>query len=125
MLGRAGAQQSAFGGSISFSLLLGSRTRETAGQSIVPFMTRVFVERSLRFVHRDFCGPRLGPRRLIVDREFVKERVLVGASETFDDAQMLAGSSEICLVVEIGCFVHPENRFPSMASLRERGLHKG
>src|SRR5437773_7229789 len=89
-----------FGGPLFF----GSSSSKNSRQAIIPLVTRVLIQRPLRLLHRNLSGPGFRPSRRIFDRELIEQRVHVDTRETFDQTQVLAGSSEVRFIREIGCF---------------------
>src|SRR5437016_14380582 len=75
-------------------------------------MTRRLVHGSLCFRPRNFGGPWLRPGGGIFDRECVRQYVVRGACETFDEMQLFAGSSEIGAIREIRGVDHQRVTLP-------------
>src|SRR4030095_1437228 len=96
-------------------LLFGSRTREDVRQAVVAFVTRVLEERPNGFRPGHFGRPWPRPRRRIVDRELISDRVLVHAREALDQVQVLTGPLERVLAVEIRRFDDERVPFPTPA----------
>src|SRR5262249_23233859 len=86
------------------SFLFGSSTGEDTCYSIISFVTGVLVKWGRDLFHGNFAGPGFRPRRWIVDRELIQERVFIGACEALDDTQVLTRSSESRFVAEIRGF---------------------
>ena len=70
-------------------------------QAVVPLVAGVLVDRPVGLRHRIRHGPRPRPRRRIVDREAIVERVGVDAREALDEVQILARSAEVRPVGEV------------------------
>src|SRR6516162_9850239 len=68
---------------------------------VIRFMASVFVDWALTLRHLNHCRPRFRPRGRIVDREFVPERVLAGARETFDQMCVCTGAFETRFALKI------------------------
>src|SRR5207244_13377032 len=75
-------------------------------------MTRRLVHGSLCFRPRNFGGPWLRPGGGIFDRECVRQYVVRGACETFDEMQLFAGSPEIGAIGEIRGVDHQRVTLP-------------
>lgn len=83
------------------SLFLGPCPTEHAGHAaVIPFMTRVLVQRILNVCQGKRRSPGSRPRRRICGRELIVDRVSVHACTAFDQVQVLAGSSEVPFVGE-------------------------
>src|SRR5215510_12797850 len=105
------------------SFLFGSRTGEDTCHSVIPFVTGVLVKRCRYLFHGNFAGPGFRPRRRIVDRELIEERVFIGACEAFDDTQFLTRSSETRFVAEIRGFDDKGFTFPMTARIPHQRAH--
>jgi hypothetical protein len=98
-------------------LVCSARSGEDAGQGVIRLVTRVFVDRILTLQHRKRCCPRSRPHGRIVDREFVEERVGVGAREAFDKMHVRAGAREARLAFEIRRVNHQGITLPAAARI--------
>src|SRR6266566_155438 len=101
---RVGSLRSFFRRFFGGLLFLGSSSSKNSRQAIIPLVTRVLIQRPLRLLYRNLSGPGFRPSRRIFDRELIEQRVHVDTRETFDQTQVLAGSSEVRFIREIGCF---------------------
>src|SRR5437867_5936945 len=79
-----------------------ARAAEHATQRVVSLVAGVFVQVFLRGVPRVLAGPRFVPRRRVVNREPIEQRVRAGPREALDDVQVLARAAELRLVGEVG-----------------------
>src|SRR6266536_1251779 len=68
----------------------GARGAEDESEAVVPFSAGVLVDRPFELPHQDLARPRTDPRRRIVDREPIADRVGVRARKAFDDVQASA-----------------------------------
>src|SRR5688500_14066870 len=75
-------------------LLNGARSTEEVGQPVVALVAGVLVERLIRLHHRNLYRPRFGPRRRIVHREFVQQRVGVHPLEPLGQPEIRSGIRE-------------------------------
>src|SRR5262249_18001821 len=82
-------------------LLVGARTGKDASQSVISFVTGVFVDRIVPLRHRNHGGPWSRPRARVVDRELVEERIGVGARKALDQVRVRTGSCKARLALEI------------------------
>src|SRR6266849_5935367 len=91
-----------FVGSRGSASVLRPRPAEDAFHAAgVAFVTRVLEERTFRLRHGNRCAPGLRPRRRVIGRELVLDRVVAGTGEALDQMKMLAGASEVCLVRKV------------------------
>src|SRR5881628_3683580 len=67
---------------------------EDINDHVVALVTRRLIQGPFCFHPWNFRGPRLGPRRGIINRECIRQCVVRGAREAFDEMQLFAGSSE-------------------------------
>src|SRR5580693_8731909 len=77
-------------------------TAQNIAQRVVGLVARVLKDVLAGGRPGVLAGPRPRPRRRIVDREAVEERIGRNARESLDHVQVVARSSESGLVVEIG-----------------------
>ena len=64
------------------------RTGEDVEQTVIAFVTRIFVERVCCLCHRRLDGPRFVERGGVVDREPIGQRIGVEAAEPFDQMEI-------------------------------------
>src|SRR5262245_38774108 len=72
--------------------LFGARRAQRIHNGVVSLVACVFEDGPGRALHWDFTRPRFLERLRVFDRELVKQCVLIGARETLDQPQVLAGS---------------------------------
>ena len=77
---------------------------EESGHAVVPFVTRVLVQRSVVLIQRDVRRPRLGPRGWIVDSKAIIDQVRASPREPLDQVQVLGRSLKLRLRVEVRRF---------------------
>src|SRR6266850_1729345 len=104
-----------FRGFFGGSLLLYASAREGVVQPIIPFVTRVFKDRTYVLLPRHLCGPGSCPRRRIVDGELIAEGVLGRAGEALGQTHVLARAQERELVREIRRFDNQRLPLPATA----------
>ena len=75
-------------------------------------MARVLVDQLVGLRHRDRRAPFRRPRRGIVDRELVLQRVRIDAAEALDQVQVLRRAAEPGLLREVGGVHHERVAFP-------------
>src|SRR5262249_34898059 len=86
-----------------------------AHDDVVPLVTRVLVYRLLTLLQSEHGRPRLGPRRGVVNGDFVAERIWSDPREAFDDAQGFRGPHEVAGTGEIRRVDDEGVAFPSAA----------
>jgi hypothetical protein len=64
--------------------LVRAGTTENPDKAVITLVTRVFIDRKLPLRHSNLRRPGPGPRRRVIDREFVQQRVRADARETFN-----------------------------------------
>src|SRR6266850_3077533 len=106
---------SLFRGFFGGSLLLCASAREGIVHAIVSFVTRVLEYRTYILLPRHLRGPGSCPRRRILDRELIADRVLGHAREALDQTHVLARALERKLVREIRRFDHQRLALPVTA----------
>src|SRR2546428_2711019 len=104
-----------FRGFFGGSLLLCAGAREGVVQTIIPFVTRVLKYRTYILLPRYLCGPGSGPRRRIVGREVIADRVLGHAREALGQTHVLARALEREFVRQIRRFDHQRLALPMTA----------
>src|SRR5262249_23784118 len=100
-----------FGG----ALLFRASTSERIVQAVVAFVARVLEYRTFIFLPRHFRGPGSRPRRRIVDRELIAERILGDAREALGQPHVLARALERELLGEVRRFDHQRVALPTTA----------
>src|SRR5207244_2172119 len=85
---------------------------EDINDHVVALAPRRRIQGPFCFHPRNFRGPRLGPRRGIINRECIRQCVVRCAREAFDEMQLFAGSSEIGAIREIRGIDHQRITFP-------------
>src|SRR5207253_1774753 len=76
-------------------LLFPARAAQDVAQAVVAFVAGEFVDRAAGPDHRIRRGPRPRPRRGILDREAVLDRVRVEARDAFHEMEIRAGAPEV------------------------------
>src|SRR5262245_48337243 len=102
--------------SLSFACLVAlflPRPAKDVAQRVVAFVARVLVDEAVGRRPRVLRAPRPGPRRRIVDRELVAQRVRASAREALDDVQVFARAAEAGLVAEVRGVDDQRVAFPS------------
>src|SRR5207245_2290686 len=74
---------------------------EDVRQIVIPPVTCVLVEQTLRPCHGNLCAPGSRPGCRVVDGECVPNRVSVDPREAFDDVQGFTGTLKVSLVGEV------------------------
>src|SRR4051794_34809341 len=80
-----------------------TRTLQNISQSVISFMTGVFINVSVRLGPTVFTGPGLAPSLRVIDREAIKQGMSVHSGEALNDAEIRRGSTEPGLVGKVGC----------------------